>query len=302
MLVKDHNMNVCDQGSFGGEAKKRPTGKPRRRKGEESLGMDETIDDGRFKSAALRQARLLNYLRDEVFADAQALRDALGVSIATVRRDLNELEARGLLKRMHGGAAIINQTTRDYTTPVREMTNAPEKARIGAAAAELVVEGDAVVIDSGTTSLQAVKGLAGRQSLTFVTNGTDTLAQLSAGGARNIHLIGGEYIELNRSLGGAMAADTVRRFSVDKAILSVTAVDLARSIIATGSPQMGTVQQAMIEIARTVIVVADHSKFDRTALSVIAPLADVDHIITNEETRKLVRGVPASLRSKFIFV
>ncbi|SDN02333.1 DeoR/GlpR family DNA-binding transcription regulator [Ensifer sp. YR511] len=263
--------------------------------------MSESLLDSQYKSAAQRQARLLEHLRLEVFADAQKLKEALGVSIATVRRDLSELEGRGLLKRMHGGAAIIDQTTRDYVTSVREVTNAQEKARIGAAAAELIVEGDAVMIDSGTTSLQVAKHLAGRQSLTFVTNGTDTLSQLVTGGARTIHFIGGEYIEINRSLGGPMAVDTVRRFSVDKTILSVTAVDLVRGLIATGSPQIGAVQQAMIDVARTVIVVADQSKFQRTALSVIASLRAVTHIVTNEETRAQTRGLRSDLRSKFIF-
>jgi DeoR/GlpR family transcriptional regulator of sugar metabolism len=264
--------------------------------------MSELLSESEFKSAAVRQARLLDHLRGEVFADAQQLKEVLGVSIATVRRDLNELEARGLLKRMHGGAAIINQATRDYSTPVREGTNAEEKARIGAAAAELVVEGDAVVIDSGTTTLQAAKHLATRRSLTFVTNGADILAALVAGGASDIHLIGGQYIDLNHSLGGPLAVDAMRRFSVDKAILSVTAVDLDRGLIATASPQISSVQQAMMEIARTVIVVADHSKFQRSALSVIAPLHRIDHIVTNEATRPLTRALPADLRSKFIFV
>lgn len=264
--------------------------------------MSETLSENELKSAAVRQARLLEHLRVEVFADAQKLKDVLDVSIATIRRDLNELEARGLLKRMHGGAAIINQTTRDYSTPVREGTNIEEKARIGAAAAELVVEGDAVMIDSGTTTLQAAKHLAARQSLTFVTNGTDILTELAASGARDIHFIGGQYIELNRSLGGPMAVEAVRRFSVDKAILSVTAVDLDRGLIATATPQISSVQQAMIEIARTVIVVADHSKFQRSALSLIAPLQKIDHIVTNEATRPLTRSLPGDLRSKFIFV
>jgi DeoR/GlpR family transcriptional regulator of sugar metabolism len=143
---------------------------------------------------------------------------------------------------MHSGAAIINQTSRDYGNAVREVTNADEKARIGRAAAELVVDGDAVMIDSGTTSIQAAKLLAGRNMLTFVTNGPDTLSHLVEGGARSVHFIGGEYIEMNKSLGGPMAVDGVRRFSVDKAILSVTAVDLDRGIIATGTPQMVSVR------------------------------------------------------------
>ena len=256
----------------------------------------------RFTSAAQRQARLLDYMRNEGFADAQHLKDAFGVSIATIRRDLNELEARGLLKRMHGGAAVINQTTLDYMTPVRELRNAAEKARIGIAGAELVVEGDAVAIDSATTSVQVAKNLAGRPSLTFVTNGIDTLAELVAGGARNVHFIGGEYIEVNRSLGGPMAVDAVRRFSVDKAVLSVTAADLERGVIATSTPQIGAVQQAMIEIAKTVIVVADHSKFQRSALSVIASISDIDHIVTDEAASAYAHSLPSSLRSKFIFV
>jgi len=264
--------------------------------------MNETFEESQFTSAAQRQARLLNHLRTEVFADAQALKEALGVSIATVRRDLTELETRGLLKRMHGGAAIINQTSRDYGNAVREVTNAAEKARIGRAAAELIVDGDAVIIDSGTTSIQAAKLLAGRNSLTFVTNGPDTLAHLVEGGARSVHFIGGEYIEMNKSLGGPMAVAGVRQFSVDKAILSVTAVDLERGMIATGTPQMGAVQQAMVEVAKTVIVVADHSKFQRTALSVIASLSAIDHIVTDEKTRAFTRSLPNDLRSKFIFV
>lgn len=264
--------------------------------------MEDENKDNQFTSAAQRQARLLGHLRTEMFADAQALKYALGVSIATVRRDLTELEARGLLKRMHGGAAIINQATRDHVVSVREELNAAEKARIGMTAAELIVDGDAVVIDSGTTSLQVAKHLAGRPSLTFVTNGTDTLSQLVAAGRNDVHFIGGKYIEINRSLGGPMAVDAVQRFGVDKAILSVAAVDLKRGVIATTGPEIGAVQAAMIEIAQTVIVVADNSKFDRSALSVIAPLSKIDHIVTDENTRPLTASLPSDLQAKFIFV
>jgi DeoR/GlpR family transcriptional regulator of sugar metabolism len=88
----------------------------------------------------------------------------LGVSIATIRRDLNELEARGLLKRTHGGAAIINQVTRDYMTPIREGTNAEEKSpHWSSRRRNSSSDGDAVIIDSGTTTLQAAKRLAARR-------------------------------------------------------------------------------------------------------------------------------------------
>jgi len=256
---------------------------------------------GKFRSAGQRQARLIELLRSELFADIQILRERLGVSVATVRRDLSELESKGLLKRTHGGAMVINQVTRDHAAAVREATNANEKARIAEAAAELISDGDAVMIDSGTTSLQVAKILASNASLTFVTNGTDVLKVLVDGGVRNVHFIGGEYVEINHSCGGPVAAEQVRRFNVDKAILSVSAVDVRRRLISTLSPQIGSVQQAMIEIAHEVIVVADNSKFERTALSVISDLDTLDYIVTDMATRPMVASLPEPLKQKFIF-
>ncbi len=257
-------------------------------------------DGSRYRSARQRQARLIDLLRSELFVDVQVLRDRLGVSLPTVRRDLSELESKGLLKRTHGGATV-NQVTRDTTAAIREVTNAPEKALIAEAAAELVADGDAVIIDSGTTSLQVARRLAANQTLTFVTNGTDVLKALNEGGARNIHFIGGEYVDINHSCGGAMAAEQVRRFNVDKAILSVASVDVKRQLLCTLSPQIGCVQQAMIEIAHESIVVADHSKFDRTALSVIESLDALDYIVTNAATRQMIKGLPEGILQKFIF-
>jgi DeoR/GlpR family transcriptional regulator of sugar metabolism len=254
-----------------------------------------------FRSAGQRQARLLERLRSDLFLDVQALKEALGVSIATIRRDLSELETRGLLTRTHGGATIINQVTRDYSTAVREITNSEEKSRIAEAAAELIVEGDAVIIDSGTSAIPVARLLAANPSLTFVTNGTDVLNVLVAGGARNVHVIGGQYIDINHSLGGPLAAQMVRGFQVDKAILCVSSVDLHRGVICTTSPQIACVQQAMIEVAHHCIVVADHSKFDRASLSVIAPISQVDYIVTDSTTRTRIQSAAPDIRRKIIY-
>ena len=243
-----------------------------------------------LRSAPRRQARLLEYVRSRLFVDAQVLKDELGVSIATIRRDLAELEDRRLLRRTHGGAVSVTQVTHDYDTTIRERTNLEEKQRIAAVASAMVAEGDAVMIDSGTTSLQVAKLLAGNPSLTFVTNGQDVLGTLIAGGARAIHVIGGEYVSINRSFSGAMAAAMVRSFNVDKAFLSVAAVDVERGRICTSHPQIASAQQAMIEVAQMVIVVADHSKLERAALAVIAPLERVDYIVTGSTARPAVAG------------
>jgi DeoR/GlpR family transcriptional regulator of sugar metabolism len=254
------------------------------------------------ESAPQRHARLLGLLRTEIFADIQALKDALGVSIATIRRDLSELESRGLLKRTHGGALVANQVTRDNAVAVREVVNASEKERIAAATAEMVVDGDAVMIDAGTTTLLVARRLAANRTLTFVTNGIDVAAELAAAQVPNLHFIGGEYLDINHSFGGPLAAENVRRFNVDKAILSVSSVDHGRGFICTASPQSACVQQAMIDVAQMTIVAADHSKFNRTALAVIAPIDRVDYVVTDAESRKELSSVSAKLKDKFIFV
>lgn len=252
-------------------------------------------------SASERQDRLLKHLNANNFVDIQTFVEELGASVSTVRRDLCDLEKRGLLRRTHGGAIRVDQVARDTEAAVREAINVEEKKRIGAMAADMIVNGDTVMIDSGTTSRQVALRLAANDSLTFVTNGVDVFATLVAGGAKNVHFIGGEYIAINRSFGGSMAVEMVHKFNVDKAILSVMSVDVRRGFICTLSPQIGCVQQAMIDIAHSVIVVADHSKFGRAALSVIAPLEDVDCIVTDDATRVLLAQASEKIRAKCIF-
>ena len=257
-------------------------------------------DLGDLRSAPRRQARLLEYVRSRPFVDAQLLKDELGVSIATIRRDLTELENQKLLRRTHGGAVGVTQANDDDDTTIRETTNYGEKLRIATAAAAMVAEGDAVMIDSGTTSLQVARLLAGNV-LDVRDQWPGRAPTLIAGGARAIHVIGGEYVPINHSFSGAMAVAMVRSFNVDKAILSVAAVDVERGLICTSHPQIGCAQQAMIEIAQMVIVVADHSKLERTALSVIAPLERIDCIVTGSAARTAVAAIPERLKKKFVF-
>ncbi|WP_170314827.1 DeoR/GlpR family DNA-binding transcription regulator [Aquibium carbonis] len=263
--------------------------------------MAELLDRATHALAPQRQARLLEQLGRQTYVEVQDLCAALGVSEATIRRDLTELEARGLLKRTHGGALSIQQVARDYSNADRKVLRNEEKARIAAATAELVVDGDAVFIDSGTTTVQVARQLCQRDTLTFVTNGLDVFACLAAARASRLYMIGGEYVEVNHGFGGPLAADAIRQFSVDKAILSVSAVDLARGQVSIAAPAMVPAQRAMIEIAQTVIVVADHSKFERGALAVIAALDAIDYVVTNTATRALLDDMPAALRGKMIF-
>jgi DeoR/GlpR family transcriptional regulator of sugar metabolism len=248
-----------------------------------------------------RQARLLERLQARTYADTQDLQSYLGVSEATIRRDLVDLEARGLIRRTHGGALPVGQVIQEYSNAERMVQNAVEKQRIGKFAADMVQDGDVVFIDAGTTTLQLARHLAHRSSLTFVTNGVDIAACLSAADVRNLYVTGGEYCSMNHSMIGPIATEAISRFNVDKLFLSVSSVDLLRERINVATPAVAAVQRAMIEIAQKVIVLADHSKFTKSAMSVIASLDDVDLIVTDSGTRKLAADASERLQTKILF-
>jgi DeoR/GlpR family transcriptional regulator of sugar metabolism len=248
-----------------------------------------------------RQARLLERLQARTYADTQDLQSFLGVSEATIRRDLVDLEARGLSRRTHGGALPIGQVIQEYSNAERMVQNAAEKQRIGKVAAELVQDGDVVFIDAGTTTLELARQLAQRQSLTFVTNGVDIAACLTAADVRSLYVTGGEYCSMNHSMIGPLATEAISRFNVDKLFLSVSSVDLLRGRINVATPNVAAAQRSMIEIAQKVIVLADHSKFSKSAMSVIASLDDVDLIITDTGARKFASEASEALQKKIIF-
>lgn len=266
-----------------------------------AMNHDHDDHDPSRAAAPVRHESILKRLDASGFVDIGTLVDELAASESTIRRDLSELEKRGLLRRTHGGAVPNAQVSRDTETEVREVLNVDEKRRIGERAAEMIVDGDTVMIDSGTTSRQVALRLAGNPTLTFVTNGFDVFASLIQGGAKNVHFIGGEYIPINHSFGGSLAVQMVRNYNVDKAILSVMSVDVRRMCICTLSPQIGCVQEAIISIANQVIVVADHSKFGRAGFSVIAPLDHVDCIVTDTETKSFLAQAPDKIKSKCVF-
>lgn len=254
-----------------------------------------------FYSPNDRQTQIVALLNEENFLDLRSLTERFRVSVATIRRDLEELEQNGMLRRTHGGAVTINQVAQDSTHAARATANLAEKAAIAAKAAEMISDGDAVIIDAGTTALEVAKLLSGRSGLTLVSNGIDIIAELVRGGASNVYGVGGEYTESNRSFRGPMAESFIRQLNVDKLILNASSIDLSRELICTASPVNASIQKAMIEVANRVIVVADHSKFTKSSLAVTARIEDVSVIITDTGAQSVLEAAPDHLRRKVLF-
>lgn len=247
-----------------------------------------------------RQGKIVELLRDKSFVDIRSLTERFQVSVATVRRDLGELEEAGFLRRTHGGAVSLNQVGQDSPHAARSVSHQAQKAAIAAAAVKMIADGDAVLLDAGTTALEVAKLLTGRKGLTLISNGADIIAELIRGETQNVYSVGGEYTDSNRSFRGPLAESFIRQFNVDKLILNASSIDLDRGLICTASPQNASIQKAMIDVANRVIVVADHTKFGKSSLSVTTKIEDVGVIVTDVGARSIIETAPEKLRRKFV--
>ena len=253
-----------------------------------------------FNAAEDRHSKIVSLLRDQQFVDIRSLTERLQVSVATVRRDLGELEEAGLLRRTHGGAVGTNQIGQDLTHAARLVSRQAEKAAIGATAAAMIVDGDAVMLDAGTTSLEVAKRLNSRKGLTAISNGYDIINEMIRNAGQSVFSVGGQYTESNRSFRGPLAEQFIRQFNADKLILNASSIDLERGLICTASPENAAVQKAMIEVSSRIIVVADHTKLTKSSLSVTAKIEDVAVIVTDVGARSIIETAPEKLRRKFV--
>jgi len=223
-----------------------------------------------------------------------------GVSAVTARADITALHERDLLVRSHGGAIRKQDVSVDYPLDIKESQHHDEKVLIGHAAAGMVREGQTVLLDSGTTTLEVARSIRSRQlpRLTVVTNSLTIAWELSTSPTTNLIMIGGILRHISRSFAGPQAQKLLYDLRVDHFFLGVDGLD----------PEMGPstpdileaeLNAAMIRSASETTVVADSSKIGRRSLSLIAPVTSVHRIITDEG---ISRGHREILESKGIDV
>lgn len=228
---------------------------------------------------AERHRRIQELLDDRHVVRVSSLSDLLGVSEVTVRRDLEALERRGLLERIHGGA-VGARRMRSEPRYLEAMTTHPEEKRlIGRAAASVVEPGDTLFLNGGTTTLEVFRHLEA-SNVRVVTNHVG-MAVESAEREVDVILVGGHYRAPSNSLVGPFATENLRRVTASRAFIGAEGVS-RRSGLTTPSPVEAEVARLMIDLTRgEVIVVADHSKMGTVADFVIAGLDRVDRLITD---------------------
>ncbi len=197
----------------------------------------------------------------------------------TIRRDLQELEKQGLLRRVHGGAISKPSLFTGLALSEKEKIRTAEKERIARYAAGLVQRGDVVLIDSGSTTLRLARYLKNQEGLTVVTNSLHVASELAQ--SRNkVILTGGEMEPDSMALIGPLADQTLSSVAVNKLFMGIDSIDLENGLTTPQFSEARTLR-AMMKAASARILLADSSKFGRKCLAVVDKIGALDKIITD---------------------
>jgi len=226
-----------------------------------------------------RLGRILELLARDGSVAVSVLAEELGVSEATVRRDLQALGDQRLLERSHGGA-VAHGTAHEL--PVRYRTGrSDEKRRIAQAAADLVTDGMAIGLTGGTTTTEVARMLGLRQGLTVVTNALNIAVELAVRPDLKLIVAGGVARATSYELVGSLADATLRSVYVDIAFVGVDGVDAERGLTTQNEVEAAT-NRVLMDRAKRTVVVADATKLGRVAFAEIAGIDRAHQLITND--------------------
>lgn len=227
-----------------------------------------------------RKHRILQVLEQGEAVRVSDLSRTLRVSEASVRRDLRDLEEAGLLKRTHGGAVGPHAAAYEPSLSEKEDRYRAEKAAIARMAAEMVQDGEVILLDAGSTTLAIARLLKSRRNLTVVTNSLSVASEL-AGSRMEVLVAGGSLRPPTRALVGPVAEAALAGLHADRLFLGANGVDLRKGVTTPNLVEAQT-KRAMVESAREVVVVADHSKVGRVTFSRVCGLDRVRALITDD--------------------
>ena len=240
------------------------------------------------RSTVERRSKILHLLNENGQVFVQELSEEFNVSEVTIRKDLDLFESRKLLIRSRGGAMKYESSVgTDYQITDKDKINYADKVNIGKRAAILVQDGDTIIIDSGTTTLEVAKNLNRDYNINIITNAINIVNQLLQFNNINIIVPGGSIRKNSHSLIGPLAEKSLANFYVDKVFIGVDGFNVSQGAF-TPNIEEASLNQRMIEIAKEVILVTDSSKFNRKSLAFICPPNKIDIIVTDNKIDKEV--------------
>jgi DeoR/GlpR family transcriptional regulator of sugar metabolism len=233
-----------------------------------------------------RRRKIVEIVQQSGSKSVADLRDLFEVSEMTIRRDLRDMDREGVLRRVHGGTVSNLGRSYEPAYTLRTTRNSDKKKAIGHRAAELILDGDSVALDIGTTTLEIATALQGKRNLTIITASLsiaiEVIASVSLSSDVRLILTGGIVRAGELSMIGQIAAQTYSEFHVDKAFIGVGGISLDDGLTEYNLED-ALVKKTMIQNAHQRIVVADSSKFGRTTFTSIAQLSMVDTLVTDSD-------------------
>ncbi|OPZ30958.1 MAG: Glucitol operon repressor [Lentisphaerae bacterium ADurb.BinA184] len=235
-----------------------------------------------------REQRTLDLLRQSTVVSVADLSAALQVSAATVRRDLQGLHERGLLRRVRGGATLDRSFRVEPLFQDKQSLNPEAKRAIAEAALALVDDHDHLYLDGGSTVLALARLLDRRRDLTIVTNSLMAADALMSS-THTLVLVGGEFRPLSRTMVGPLTASVIENVHVDKAFMGTIGFTLKDGMTTT-SPAEAFTKECMMKRANQVILLADSSKLGVPSFARSGTVEDIDTLVTD--------AMPAPMRSE----
>ncbi len=231
-----------------------------------------------------RKSKILDSLNKHGKVKVCDLSQQYEVSEVTIRRDLQELEEEKLIKRVHGGAILSNNTKFEPTFSEKIDKFHDEKEYVGKLAASIIEDGDTIAIDTGTTTLSIAKYIVAK-NITVLTNSVDIAYELAKNHDVEVIVTGGALRWETRAMVGPVADNTLKNFRVDKAFIGTNGVCIMDGLTTPNIIEANT-KREMIKIAKQTIVVCDHTKFGTVSFAKIVDLDSVDIIITDNQLDK----------------
>lgn len=229
-----------------------------------------------------RRRLILDQLQEEKSVEVSRLSKKFEVSEETIRRDLEKFERDGLVTKSYGGATLRENVGVEFPFAVRKKKNAAGKQAIGEILADLITDGDHILLDPSTTALSIVRALrtAGKKDITIVTNSIEVLVECGEDDSWHVISTGGILQPDKYALVGPRAVQGICSIHADKAIISCKGFDRERGLTDIND-MFAQVKQTMLSHARRRILAVDSTKFDQIGFSRICGVEDVDLIVTD---------------------
>lgn len=215
-------------------------------------------------------------------ASVPQLAEKFEVHEATIRRDLAEIEKEGHLRRIHGGVVLEEGVSSEPSFTERSLERMEEKIGIGKLAASLVQEGENIILDSGTTTLQIARNITHLSNVTVITNDINIASELRNCKGIKVIVTGGVLSFESYMLNGLITNDMLRNVHVHKAFIATPAVHAVYGLTHFDE-QLVSAKIGMIKAAKEVIVVADHTKIGGVSLHTVSHIDNIDILITGND-------------------